>query len=122
MGIMFGGDAESFMEAPRMENKSLSETLGFSPIAALLDLVGVNKQVAKGPKEEKGDKKLEKTPTTDKPANVAPSVLNDVSAALSQPATPITPVMQDAPMTPWGKRWMESNRPLLPIDPNDFLL
>lgn len=119
MSIMFGGDPESFMDPPRMENKSLSETLGFSPIAAFLDLIGVHRQVAKEPKDKKKpeDSQKEQTP----PAAVAPSVLTEVENALAPKESAITPTDSDAPITPWGIRWLESNKPLLRVDPNDFL-
>ena len=121
MSIMFGGDAESFMEAPRMENKSLTETMGLNPIAAVLDLVGIHRQVAKEPKPAEGDKSAKDT--VFQPAITTPSVLNDVATALSAPVeVPVLPVEQDSAMTPWGKKWLESNKPLMSVDPDDFLL
>lgn len=117
MGIMFGGDAENFMEAPRMENKSLSESLGVNPVAAFLDLIGVHRQVARGPKpteEAKGEKVFT-------PQITSPSVLTEVQSALATPPAPITPVTTDSAITPWGQRWLDSNKPLLSVDPDDFL-
>lgn len=117
MGIMFGGDPESFMVAPRMETGALTSKLGVSPIAAILDLLGVHRQVAKGPKPaESGSKD-----SVPMPAATSPSVLTEVQNALTTPPAPITPVNSDAPLTPWGKRWLESNQPLMSVDPDDYL-
>ena len=119
MGIMFGGDPESFMEAPRMENKSLTGSLGMNPIAAFLDLIGVHKQVAKEPKAPSGEKAPDPSVP---PVATTPAILNDVQNALApQPGQgEITPIVKDQPLTPWGKRWLESNRPLQSIDPDSI--
>lgn len=121
MSIMFGGDAESFMEAPRMENKSASESLGFSPIAALLDLVGINRQVAKEPKKKEGESEVATPPA--QPPTSSPAVLTDLETML-KPQTqmaPLAPLDQNQPLTPWGQRWLESNKPLMTVDPDLFL-
>jgi hypothetical protein len=125
MGIMFGGDPESFMEAPRMENKSLSESLGISPIAAFLDMIGVHRQVAKGPKTPKDSKaKEEKTFQPEISPTTIPAVLTDLESMLS-PATASAPVMapitRDSPMTEWGRKWLDANRAITKIDPDSYL-
>lgn len=117
--IAFGGDPESFMEAPRMENKGLFDSMGVSPVAAFLDLIGVHRQVAKGPKESK--KKNEKVFEPEiKPAATVPSVLTDLESMFSPQETPITPVTGEAAMTEWGRRWLESNKPLMSFDPDTY--
>lgn len=121
MSITFGGDPESFMEAPRMQNKSLSESLGISPIAAFLDLIGVHRQVAKEPKDSNKKGGAEKTFEPEiKPIATTPSMLTDLEAAFAPQATPITPVTQSAPLTEWGKRWLESNKPITSFDPDSY--
>lgn len=56
MAIRIGGDPESYMEAPTL---SAGGGGGGGPsfIASILDLLGVHRQVAKGPKEPKDAKK-----------------------------------------------------------------
>ncbi len=115
--IGFGGDAESFMDAPVMENKALTDSLGGgSIIAQLLDLVGIHRQVAKAPKQD--DDNAAKTPTAvPESAAVVPAVLTDVASALASTPSPMTPIDQNSPMTTWGQKWLDSMRPIQTIDP-----
>jgi hypothetical protein len=114
--IGFGGDPESFMEAPRMENKGLAETFGGgSFIASLLDLVGIHRQVAKGPKPSKA----EQTSQDAIPTPSVPQVLTDIESILTPQETPIVPMTENAPLTTWGRNWIQSLQPLTKIDPND---
>lgn len=116
MPVTFGGDPESYMDPPTMQTKSLGDSLGFSPIAAFLDLIGVHRQVAKGPKEAK----TPETTTVEKPAAVAPQVLTDVEKILAPADQTLTPVIENVPLTTWGQRWLDSNKPLTKIDPDLF--
>lgn len=117
--ISFGGDAENFMDAPRMENKGIAETFtgGGNIISTLLDLVGIHRQVAKGPKD---DSKMGPTDAAADPvrqAAVVPKVLTDVSSALSPTESPIFATTENAPMTSWGERWIQSLKPVTTFDP-----
>lgn len=114
--ISFGGDAESFMDAPTMENKGIAETLAAgsgSPIAVLLDLVGIHRQAAKGPKKPEAAP----PPAVSQPVARVPQVLTDVESVLTPQETPIAPISQNAPITTWGQRWLDSMKPLQTFDP-----
>jgi hypothetical protein len=116
--IRFGGDAESFMEAPEQSHASLSDIMGGgSIIASLLDLVGIHRQVAKGPKDPAGPEAASATPPA--PAQV-PQVLTDVASVFTPQEVPVVPTTQNAPMTGWGQRWLDSLKPLTAVDPNDY--
>lgn len=117
--ISFGGDPESFMEAPRMENKALTDVIGGgigNPIAVLMDLVGIHRQVAKEPK---ADSSAEKDIKPAAPQATVPQVVTDMESVFTPRETPITPALQSAPMSSWGQRWLDSMKPLQTIDPND---
>lgn len=118
-GHTIGGDPERYMDPPTQQLGSLSDVMGgASPIAMLLDLVGLHRQVAKGPKNPASDGA---SPTPTPPASV-PQVLTDVSSMLDTPqATPVFPTTQNAPLTTWGQRWIDSMKPIASIDPNSGL-
>lgn len=114
--ISFGGDAESFMDAPTMENKGIAETLAAgsgSPIAVLLDLVGIHRQAAKGPKKAEAPP----APAVAKEVARVPQVLTDVASVLTPQESPIVPLEQNSPVTTWGQRWLDSMKPLQTFDP-----
>lgn len=110
--IQIGGDPESYMEAPQMSVGG-DGAGGPSFIASLLDLIGIHRQVAKGPKPTR-EQEVQAT----QPQQVVPQVLTDVESVLSPQETPILPVTDNAPMTTWGQAWIQSLRPLTTIDPN----
>lgn len=112
-----GGDAEGYMDPPTQQLATLTEVMGLggggggNVIASLLDLVGLHRQVAKGPK----------TPDVPQPQAVVPQVLTDVESALGPTETPVLPPVSNSPMTTWGARWIESLKPITSIDPNSAL-
>lgn len=115
--ISFGGDAESFMDAPQMQNKGLAETMASgngSFFAQLLDLIGVHRQVAKGPKESK-EPVPGATPTPVATPSV-PVVLDDIVSltAPSDSGNAVYPT--DAPMSEFGRKWLQSMSPITKID------
>ncbi len=108
--IRIGGDPESYMEAPVLSGGG--EKGGASIIATVLDLLGVGKQVGK---IDKADANPAASPSTTQSVPPAPGslpVLNEAESAF-QPSTPM-------PMD-WGKRYLESIKPLKMIDPNTAL-
>lgn len=120
--IRIGGDPESYMEAPTLavgggkDSKSKGNG-GF--IANLLDILGVNRQVAKGPKPKKG----ESTPAV--PASLA----NGAGTQPVQPAplslsTPTIPALDLAAKafdfaTP-HRGYVALTPPLTQIDPDSM--
>lgn len=128
--VSFGGDPESYMDPPRMQTGNGGGGSG-SFFAKVFDLLGINRQVAKGPKaDSKKSKKLAeagakdakipvKIPSIDSGPGVldtAPaqfSILNEMESAFK----PIAPLPAD-----WGQRYLESLKPIhRDVDPNKFL-
>ncbi len=116
-----GGDPEdymgdSFMQAPTLPGSKDGDKGGMSPIAAFLNLIGIGKPVANAPKKSKPaegsskDQGAESKPD-DLIAPAAPklSVLDEAESAFQ----PMTPLGSD-----WGRRYLDSVRPLKTIDPN----
>lgn len=115
--IRAGGDPESYMDAPEISVGSDGPG-GPSIIASLLDLVGLHRQVAKGPKVSEVAQETNPLP---RPQASVPQVVADVESALIPQETPLLPEVQNAPMSTWGQRWIDSIRPLTSIDPDSTL-
>lgn len=117
MGVV--DEIDGFMDAPALPKgkDGKNHAGGPSPIAVLLDLVGIHREVAKGPKAPAGNAAASPAPVAN--ASV-PAVLNDVSSALgtAPAATPLVPA-NTTPGGTWGQRWIASMHPILAIDPND---
>lgn len=112
--VRFGGDPESYMDPPQMT--ASDKPGGVSIIASVLDLLGVHKQVAKDPKVGKAESPTRTTQSVAPPAgSQAPVNLPSLDAAESA-FTPIQPMPSD-----WGKRYLESLKPIKTIDPNTAL-
>lgn len=103
--VRFGGDPESYMDPPQMTQTD--KPGGVSPIAAFLDLIGIGKRVEKAPAETPD------APATTQEVPTPPSqmpILNEAESAFK----PIQPMPSD-----WGKRYLDSLKPIKTIDPND---
>lgn len=111
--MSIGGDPESYMDAPQIAVGGNGDSPSF--IASLLDLVGLHRQVAKGPKVKEV---AEETNPLPRPQASVPQVVADVESALLPQETPLLPEVNNAPMTTWGKRWIDSIRPLTSGDPD----
>jgi hypothetical protein len=127
----FGGDPESMMDAPVMKNTSLTETMaagGGSFFAQLLDLVGAHRQVAKGPKNP--SEPVPGATPSEIATPSAPKVLDDVATMLTPSDSTLAGNKKSvggvnvpawyptqAPMTPFGQRWMSSMAPIMSMDP-----
>lgn len=108
--IRVGGDPESYMDPPVLTADGKKGGAGL--IASVLDLLGIHKQVAKEPKPAEG-------------ASPAPAPTQNPH---SVPVTPVQlPVLGAAESAfppsqgldgDWGKRYLESLRPLQRIDPD----
>lgn len=61
MAISFGGDPENYMDPPQMSHAQAGDSSGGSFIANLLELVGLQRNVSRGPKKGKTAKKAEET-------------------------------------------------------------
>lgn len=62
MAISFGGDPENYMDPPQMSHSQAGDGgAGGSFIANLLELVGLQRNVSRGPKKGKTAKKAEQT-------------------------------------------------------------
>jgi len=106
--IRIGGDPENYMEAPQMTVTDKGG--GVSIIASVLDLLGVGRQVAKEPKQEPAAESPTGTTQSIPPATKEPVNL----PALEGAANVFQPVMNDD----WGKRYLDSIKPIKTIDPN----
>jgi len=113
--IGIGGDPENYMQAPRIQ--AADGGLAGKFIASLLDKIGVNKQVGTGEPASGGGKESEM---------VEPEILTGGPAAAS-PSPGGFPALDAASQvfpaqdteSEWGKRWLNSLRPIGSIDPND---
>ncbi len=114
--VRIGGDPEQYMDPPSMTVSD--KPGGASIIASVLDLLGIHRQTAKGPKDSGGDAapsapaQPAATPATTQSVPPAPSqlpILNEAESAF----TPMQPMPTD-----WGKRYLDSLKPLQTIDPN----
>lgn len=59
--ISFGGDPEEYMDPPRMSTGSGGSGNGVNFVNGLLDLLGIHRNVARGPKIDKMTSKTVKT-------------------------------------------------------------
>src|SRR3546814_21674 len=55
MAISFGGDPENYMDPPQMTHSQVGDG-GPSFVASLFELLGIHRNVARGPKEQKESK------------------------------------------------------------------
>lgn len=111
--IQFGGDPESYMEAPRLSASDGDGGGAGSLIANILDLLGIHKQVAKGEKKPKQGKE-ESAPAQNKEPQGQAAMI-PVLDSLEQEFQPQTPLPTD-----FGRKYLQSIRPLGMIDPNDM--
>lgn len=110
--IRVGGDPESYMDPPVLTADGKKGGAGL--IASVLDLLGIHKQVAKEPKPAEGASPgpTQTQPTQTTPA--APAQLPILGAA--ETAFPPSQGLDGN----WGKRYLESLRPLEKIDPDSI--
>lgn len=127
-------DPSDLMAEADAARRKASGGQGGNFIASLLDAVGIGTQVAKPPKGDDLSKSVGEKPAPaatkvvdSKSGEVAGEVAAPVkSEALSQAeaATSVTPLtmtpmaLGNAPITPWGQKYLNSVRPLLAIDPD----
>lgn len=53
MAISFGGDPENYMDPPQMSHSQIGDSAGGSFVAGLFELLGIHRNVARGPKPDK---------------------------------------------------------------------
>lgn len=99
MAISYGGDPENYMDPPTQSHSGLSELTGVPFVAGLLDLLGIQRNVARGPKKPKTAKGASntikegagKTPQAGEWLDVAGASL--ASQDLTQNSGPLTPII-----------------------------
>lgn len=104
--VTVGGDPESYMDPPRIN----SGEGGPSIIASILGLLGVTGTATKAPEPEK-----QFSPEITPPAKPATTQLPALDAA-EIAFQPFKPALPEPGST--AERYMQSLRPLIPIDPN----
>lgn len=115
-----GGDAENYMDAPVLDVGG-GKKGGGGFLASLLNLLGVGHTVVQEP-ESAGA-----SPKTDSPSRQSgqsgqlsnSDILGDVQAAVTPNVQmPIAPLdLGPVGMTPFGKKWLESTKPIRSFDP-----
>lgn len=123
--ISFGGDPTGYMDPPRMSAGG-GDSGGPSFIASLLDLIGLNHQVAKAPKDaggtapdsSTGDAKPDSSNLKSNQSQISLPILDQMGSALG--TAPAITTTADA-TTPWGAKWLDSIKPITTIDPGASL-
>lgn len=103
--VTVGGDPESYMEAPRIQS---GDGDGPSFIASILDMLGIHKQVAKGPKEES------QAPA---PIQVAPPPDVPVASGVDDLLNMVESISPTSP-----SRSADRQNAFMPIDPDAIFL
>jgi hypothetical protein len=121
--MKIGGDPENYMDPPVLNVGGDGGGAG-SFIASVLDLLGIHRQVAKGPKTkdlatETGPDFKKKEPESNgkKKKNSAPAPKLDVLSSVDSAVTRI-PMAPSNNFAPFGMRSADMNRPMTMIDPD----
>lgn len=125
--MKIGGDPENYMDPPVLNIGGGGGGGGAgSFIASVLDLLGIHRQVAKGPKNkdlatETGPDFVKKEPESNgkkKKKNSAPAAKRDVLSSVDSAVTRIPMAPASNPFAPFGMRSADMNRPMTMIDPD----